>query len=441
MNKNPSHPFYQSLRFRFGLVFGLIFLCFLEAVVFLLYTNVKSRFEESFQTRLYSQGSTILKKIEISPLTIPLPVSNEYFQLVYQTGKRNDTLFTNLPLTVKNSSHPSESASQYRSTEITRNLETGGQIRILYLLPAHDLNNDIQKLRFVLFFYFPLSFLAALIAGYFLSGFLIRPIQKIVSKAQNISLQNEITLLEEPTMKDEFYHLTKSLNDMLTRIQNQARQQNAFFASASHELKTPLSIMLTELQVLQTQNLSEEINLVVQNQTAEVQRLSKLVNDFLLMSQLKANSVTLQIKPVDLLESCMDALEKFTKRAHLRGQLFKFTITPQNADFLIHTDRSQLTTILNNVLENAVKHGAENTTIWIDIIQNEDSVYLKIKNQSSVAISDLPALENEFRKNDVYSDGFGLGLWIVNELTKIIDAQFNISYGHPFFTAELVFRR
>jgi len=159
------------------------------------------------------------------------------------------------------------------------------------------------------------------------------------------------------------------------------------------------------------------------------------------MSQLKAGAVKTYQAPVNLLDTFTDILEKYTSKALRKNQLFKFTLTPQNSYFQIHTDKSQLTTILNNLLDNATNHGLESTTILIEIREHENLVSIKITNQSSIVISDLPGLENEFRKNDVSSDGFGLGLWIVSRLTEIIGAQFAISYEQPFFSAEIIMHK
>lgn len=433
-----SYPFYASLRFRFGLIFGLVFLCFLLATGFILYTNVKSQFEKSFAARLQTQGNLILQETEINPLTVPLPASGEYFRLIYDANNKNDTLFNNLPKSLKNTEQRTD-LSLWSSVELTRNFETGGAVRILYVISAEELIQDINRLKIILFIYFPISFLAALIAGYFLSSFLLRPIENIVNKANDVSLQNQIILLEEPAVHDEIHRLTASLNQMLTRIKKQAQYQNAFFASASHELRTPLSVMLTELQILQNDQVPEAVRPVIDNQIAEVQRLSKLVNDFLLMSQLRSGMLVSNKSEVDLPEITMEVLERITAKALLKHQNFKIKVTPEDGQFIINTDRSHLTSIFINLFENAIKHGKPNTTIHVEIGDSNEETTLTIRNTSNSAILDVTMLSQEFNKQDFSNDGFGLGLWIVNRLAETINAGFEIQFLKPEFVAKLSF--
>lgn len=434
------YPFYSSLRFRFGLIFGLVFLCFLLITGLTLYSNVKGQFEKSFASRLQTQGNAILRETEINPLTVPLPALGEYYRLIYQANNKQDTLFNNLPSSIKNAELDIDPLL-WRYKELTTKLETGGTVSLLYMLPAAELIRDINRLKIILFLYFPLSFLPAFFIGYFLSGFLLRPIENIVKKANDISLQNEISLLEIPSVRDELHKLTGSLNKMLTRIQKQAQQQNAFFASASHELRTPLSVMLTELQILQNDQLPSEVKPVIENQIIEVQRLNKVVNDFLLMSQLKSGVVVLNITSVNLPEIIVEILERLTAKSQLNLQTFKLKLNPEDGEFDIYTDRSHLVTILFNLLENAIKHGLPNSTLNIEITEKDDKIALQIQNQSQSEIDDPTLLINEFSKQDSYGDGFGLGLWIVSQLVEIIGAEFTVSYFKPDFSVELGFKK
>lgn len=440
MKTPDSYPFYASLRFRFGLIFGLVFLCFLLATGFVLYTNVKGQFEKSFAARLQTQGNLILQETEINPLTIPLPASGEYFRMIYDANNKNDTLFDNLPKLLKMTAQQTD-LSPWRFEELSRNLETGGTIRILYVVSAEELVQDMNRLKIILFIYFPISFLAALIVGYFLSGFLLRPIENIVNKANDVSLQNQIILLEEPNINDEIHKLTISLNQMLARIQKQAQYQNAFFASASHELRTPLSVMLTELQTLQTDQTPTAFKPVIINQIAEVQRLGKLVNDFLLMSQLRSGMLISNKSKVNLPEITMEVLERMTAKALLKHQNFKIEVTPEDAQFVISTDRSHLTSILINLFENAIKHGSSDTTILVEIRDLSDETTLIIRNILNSPIQDISLLSQEFNKQDLSNDGFGLGLWIVSRLAEILDADFRIQFSKPDFLARLSFHK
>lgn len=437
--KTPAYyPFYSSLRFRFGVIFGLTFLCFLLVIEFILYSNVKGQFEKSFTARLKTQGNLILQETEINPFTIPFPSSSEYFCLIYDANKQQDTLFNNLPSQL---GRPGVNLdpTRWRGISLKRTLETGGAIRILYVLPAKELVEDTEKLQLILFLYFPLAFVAALGVGYLLSGFLLRPIEGIVKKANDISLQGEIHLLQEPIVHDELHRLAVSLNRMLDQIQKQSQYQNAFFASASHELRTPLSVMLTELQILQKDHLSQTIKPIIENQITEVQRLNKLVNDFLLLSQLKSGALILTKNMTNLVDVVLEVLERFSDRALANSQTFKVELLPENGEFHILIDRSHLITILINLTENAVKYGRTDSTIHVTIEEKGEQILLSVKNISQTNIEDPAALLQEFSKQHSSGDGFGLGLWIVNRLAEKVGAKFKVLFSAPYFIAQVDF--
>lgn len=439
MKKYFTYPFYKSLRFRFGLIFGLLFLSFLLVVVFFLFANVKIQLEKSFESRLSSQANIVLQKTGISPLTVPLPQENEYFLLAYNNGKQSDTLFNNLPLSAKLLSVQTAQTLPWRTLQTSRTLETGGAINVLYALPANELNNSLKQLRLILFIYIPLSLFISFIAGYFLSGVLLQPINHIISKANDTNLQNEIQLLKEPKTKDELHHLTVTLNRMLKRIQKQSQQQNAFFASASHELRTPLSVMLTELQVLQMSNVSGEIKLVLQNQTAAVQRLNKLVNDFLLMSQLKSGTLLLQKENINIVELITGCSEKLINKMQLQSLSLKIKLLPVDSSFDVLADALLLQVIIFNLIENAVKYSKEQTQIEIIVEQKEENIIFNISNKTDKEIINVEKLTDGFQRENNYKDGFGLGLWIVYQLIKKNNGNLLLSYQHPLFIAEVTF--
>jgi len=430
-----SYPFYKSLRFRFGLIFGFLFLVCLLAIAFFLYKDVQQQLEKSFSSRLNAQAKIILQKTEISPLIVPLPDEKEYFLLTYNNTQKTDTLFNNLPIALKRLSFETQ---YWRSVQSSRTLETGGVITIVYALRADELNNALEQLRAILFIYIPVVLIASFIAAYFLSGFLLKPITNIISKANHINLQNNIQLIDEPATKDELHNLVFTLNKMLERIQKQSQQQNAFFASASHELRTPLSNMLTELQVLQSQNISPQMQDVFKSQVAEVQRLKKLVNDFLLMSQLKAGAVYVNKTDVDVADVCLNCIEKLKKKSKEKHQTFKIELEPEHAEFIVKADKGHLFIVLNNLLDNAVKYGIASSLISVSIVKTNDSIFIKIINETDAIINNVESLTKEFTRNDVLKEGFGLGLWITAQLVNINKGELTLSFDNPLFQAEVI---
>ena len=276
--------FYQSLRFRFGLLFNsLLFLC-VSVIVYSLYKNAKTELDKSFSLQLTSSANNILEKTDIDPIAIPIPKKGEFFRIIYDNNARKTRIFDNLPNDVSDK-------KKWSMISVKKYPENGGIISVDLALSADHYYSGIQKLKRLLYIYLPIAFLVAFLGGYLLSWFFLRPLRRIVSNANRVDLEH-ITLLNEPNAKDEFYHLTDALNRMLMRIDEQAKQQTAFFTMASHELRTPISNMLTELQIFKHGSLDEDTKQLLDNQEQEVNRMKDLVNNFLWMSKIESYSST-----------------------------------------------------------------------------------------------------------------------------------------------------
>lgn len=437
MTNENTYPFYTSLRFRFGLLFGFIFLLLISVIVFFLYSHVLSSLRTSFRSRLESGAYVILQKTEVNPLTIPLPQKGEFFRLLYNSTKKIDTLYSNLP-----SSFHNQNNDNWQYITSSRAPEAGGAIGIVYVLPAAELSNSIHRLQALLFICIPLAFVLSLFIGYFLSGFLLQPVAAIIEKANSIDLQSDIALLQAPHTKDELHKLTASLNRMLQRIGRQSQQQNAFFASASHELRTPLSNMLTQLQVLQQQKDESGWQPAIDSQVQEVQRLRRIVNDFLLMSQLKAESLPVNASDTDLIDICLFCIERLQEMANEKALVFRLTVRPENGAFMVKADVSHLQTVLTNLLTNAVKYGKENSVIGLLITSENDTIILQIQNATHAESVSVEKFATEFSRDAKQpQEGFGLGLWLSKQLIEKNDGTLLLRSEDSIFTAEITLRK
>ncbi len=437
---NRPYAFYKSLRFRFGAVFGSLFLLFLLLIAFFLYLHVRRQFENGFRQYLASGAALVLSKTELNPLTIPVPQNGEQFVLLYDNGQTIDTLFP--PLAATGRQKPANSGP-VRTLVSARQLETGGRIIIQYTRSAEELEAGIRQLKSILFLYLPVAFLLALLAGYSLSGFLLRPIGKLINRANQNALGREIQLLPVPEVEDELHALTQSLNHMLSRLQESRRQQNAFFASAAHELRTPLSIMLTGLQVSRLETVNPATRELIDREVREVQRLSGLVDNLLLMSRL-ASGRDDRVDPgnsrADLAEAVMEQVKLLSVKSAARHQLFKIELMPDEGDFMVWFQPSHLSILLRNLLDNAIIHGIDENTIQIQLnAQPGQAIRLIVSNDTDQKKMDIELLSREFEKGDHFREGFGLGLWIVKELAKLNHAEVTFEFTAPAFTASVLF--
>jgi len=428
--KPPTSSFYQSLRFRFGLLFNsLLFLC-VSFIVYSLYKNAKTELDRSFSLQLSSAANTVLQKTDLNPISVPLPKSGEFFRIMYDNGIRKTGLIDNLPQDVADK-------EKWRTVSLKKYPENGGTLSVDFALSAENYRAGVKKLRQLLYIYLPVAFLVSFLGGYLLSGFLLRPLRRIIGNANQVDLDH-ITLLTEPRTRDEFYHLTDALNRMLLRIDEQVKQQAAFFTMASHELRTPISNMLTELQVFNRELSYPDTRNLLDNQEQEVKRMKALVDNFLWMSQIESGNLRTNRSEIDLAELVLELSETFTKQMALNRQRLRLDLSPVDGDFRISGDRNQVEVILHNLMANAVKYGEPGTTIELTLFRNAKTGIL-ISNAVTHTIEDPKKLKGQFLRDTFHKDGFGLGLWIADTLSRKNNARLSLNSTNKRFSATLEF--
>ncbi|WP_294282966.1 histidine kinase dimerization/phospho-acceptor domain-containing protein [uncultured Chryseobacterium sp.] len=430
MENQPTSSFYQSLRFRFGLLFNsLLFLC-VSFIVYSLYQNAKTELDRSFSLQLSSAANNVLQKTDINPIAVPLPKNGEFFRIVYDNKVKKTQLINNLPEDVTDK-------DKWRLVSLKKYPENGGILSVDFAMSAENYHSGIQKLRQLLYIYLPIAFLISFLGGYLLSGFLLSPLRRIIHTAGKVDLDH-ITLLAKPKTRDEFYYLTDALNRMLVRIDEQVKQQTAFFTMASHELRTPISNMLTELQVFSHESMDADTRKLLDNQEQEVKRMKALVDNFLWMSQIESGNLSTSRSELDLAELVLELSESFSKQMAMNRQRFRIELSPVDGDFRILADKNQVGVIINNLISNAIKYGETDTIIDVRIFRNEKTG-ITVSNSTDQVIHNPEKLKGQFRRDTFHKDGFGLGLWISDILSKKNNAVLSLSSADKKFSATVEF--
>lgn len=430
MKGRPTSFFYQSLRFRFGLLFNsLLFLC-VSIIVYSLYTNAKRELDRSFSLQLSSAANTVLQKTDINPIAVPLPKNGEFFRITYDNKVKKTELINNLPQDVADK-------EKWRMVSLKKYPENGGSISVDFALSAENYHSGVRKLRQLLYIYLPIAFLVSFLGGYLLSGFFLRPLRRIIHNASKVDLEH-ITLLSQPKTRDEFYHLTDALNRMLMRIDEQVKQQAAFFTTASHELRTPISTMLTELQIFNRELLDADTRNVLDNQEQEVKRMKALVDNFLWMSQIESGNLRTNRSEIDLAEMVLEISEGFAKQMAVNGQRFRIEFSPVDGDFTVSADKNQVEVIVKNLISNAVKYTKGDPVIDIKVFQDKKKGIM-ISNFVSRDIEDPEKLKGQFLRDTFHKDGFGLGLWISDILSGKNKAKLLLGSVNNRFSAMVEF--
>lgn len=395
-----------------------------------LYLNFNQALWDNFDSRMRNRASLIANKTSINPRLVPLPEGGENFLMIYTDFYGTaDTLFIPPPELL-------DRLQTERKVRVEEETEEG-KLTIIYSMSSGKVEASIREIIFIFVGAFIFEIVLAILLGYWLSGKLLRPIRRIIKLADITNLHNNTQLLNEPESEDELTQLAVSFNRMLARIKEQSDLQNIFFASASHELRTPLSIMQTRLQVLLSgEQLSNDTKQVFQEQLTEVKRMIKMVNDFLLMSELQNRNMKVIKTECNLSDILTTIISQHKQKGIERGLNFKISFIPENESFSVMADEENLFIILSNLIINSLKYSPENGVIEILLEKaGSQNITLQIKNKIRSGINpDIAAVKNSFYHSKPSSvEGAGLGLWIANRLSEENGFTMSVSISGDLF--------
>lgn len=276
------------------------------------------------------------------------------------------------------------------------------------------------------------------VCTYFLTKKALTPLQKLTSEVSQIQAQNLSTQLEVPNSKDEIAQLTSSFNEMLTRLDNAFSTQKQFSANAAHELRTPLAVLQTNLEVFEKKQEPEMIEYrqlftMIKEQTA---RLSQLVGTLLDMTNLKSVPRTDHVSLEELVDEVFCDLDPVAEKAGISIHFDDSSSQDLYTD--VHTpDASALNNnILNitgsyvllyravyNLVENAIKYNRPNGSVTVSVKEKNGQAMILVKD-TGIGISpenQKKIFDPFFRVDKSRSramGGAGLGLALVDSIAK-----------------------
>ena len=261
------------------------------------------------------------------------------------------------------------------------------------------------------------------VCTYFLTKKTLTPLQKLTSEVSQIQAQNLSTQLEVPNSKDEIAQLTSSFNEMLTRLDNAFSTQKQFSANAAHELRTPLAVLQTNLEVFEKKQEPEiveyrQLFTMIKEQTA---RLSQLVGTLLDMTNLKSVPRTDQVALEELVDEVFCDLDPVAEKA---GISIDFNDS-SNQD--LHTAVTGSYVLLYravyNLVENAIKYNRPHGSVSVSVKQERGQAMVLVTD-TGIGISpenQKKIFDPFFRVDKSRSramGGAGLGLALVDSIAK-----------------------
>lgn len=300
---------------------------------------------------------------------------------------------------------------------------------------AYDVKTDFGRKGWLITV--AVTIVSAAIA-YFVSGQALKPLRKLSQQAEKID-QDSISdiRLNEDTVK-EFRQLSVSVNLMLDRLSESFATQRQFSGNAAHELRTPLAIMQTKLELFAAEhkNLESDTAELVRSQAEQLDRLSKLVHTLLEMSNLSSAPRSDRIELAPLVEEIITDLTPLASQNDITMEQDCDNVVITGSDALIYR-------LVFNLIENAVKYNRRGGSVSVSVHKENSDVVVRVSDTGCGIPEEYreSIFQPFFRVDKSRSrqmGGVGLGLALVHEIAVLHGGSVRAEPGNKSGTVFIV---
>lgn len=324
---------------------------------------------------------------------------------------------------------------------VFENLDIGGHTYIVEMgIPAEDVIETLHLFRYYMLMFAPFLLLVAAASGYWMSRRALSPVDALVRTAREIGGSSLNSRLQKLNTGDELQRLSDTLNEMLDRIEGAFLRVTQFTADASHELRTPVSLMRTEAELALRRSRSEaEYQESLRHILLEAERTTALIEQLLSLARADSGREALRLEPVDLRHTLRSVVDGWKQVAAIRGLGFSDRIDAQEA--FVMGDESLLRRLADILLDNAFKYTPAPGSVTLSLALRPESALLEVQDSGvGIAAEDQGRIFERFYRVDKARSraqgGTGLGLaiaqWIVTQHRGSITVESRPGSGATF---------
>jgi len=291
-----------------------------------------------------------------------------------------------------------------------------------------------QVLLTVLVFGCLIAMAVAAMAGWFSIRQALSPLKAVTNTALQITRADDLSrrIPYSGPREDEVGQLITAFNQTLGRLENLFNTQKRFLADVGHELRTPLTVIKGNVDLMRRMNCSDDESLG--SIESEVDRLTRLVGDLLLLAQAESGKLPLAMQTVELDTILLEVLQQMKILARDRLSLRLADID----QVIVCGDQDRLKQVLVNLISNAIKYTPNGGEVVVGLGKTENQACLTVSdNGSGIPVEDMPHIFERFYRGEKSrtrsrdGKGFGLGLSIAYWIVRNHNGQIEVSPRQP----------
>lgn len=450
----------NSIRLRLTLWYGCVLAAILVLLGVTLYMAMEYALSQQVDDTLQETAEVVARSLEehrFGPFLVvgdlaqefpALAVMDKFFQIFGPAGKLTIQSFNIDPDTIPLNQSTFDAALDgeltLESVVVDDNftirlltvpiLQGGALLNILQIgTSMQPVMDSLRRLLFILMVSSPIAILVSSLGGWLLAGRALKPVETITQTAQQITAGDLSQRIQASPSQDEIGRLISTMNDMLGKLEVSFRQIRQFSGDASHELRTPLTVMKGETEFALRKARSPEIyQETLESNLEEVDRMSQIIDDLLLLSRADLGEVVLDMVPLKLDE----LVKEIEQQTGVLGQAYHVAVSSGTVDpVMVRGDELRLRELLLNLVDNAIKYSRAGEGVILSLVaENRDAVFSVQDHGIGIAADEHDRIFDRFYRTDAARThakaGTGLGLAICRWIVDAHQATIHVK-SHP----------
>ena len=426
------------LSFQFTLIAAAILLFFSVLVYYFSYSSQLVKFRQILLDNAKNTAtllidvaevdSSLLRKIQQSTISLQreeFVITDSVFNVIY--SNKIDYLSDSEILINSANGDINYFSVDDKDGVFYRHIFEGNLYYVYSIATDGSRSVNLKELRNILFWSILFSIWLSVLFSYFFARRAIRPISRIIKSVKEINSLKLANRLDEGDKKDEIAQLAITFNELLSDLEIAFKNQVDFVSNASHELRTPISVMISESDyILNHENEKEEYAEHIYRMVNDLKKINMLISNLLELAQVSRDR-TIVFSKVRIDEIVFNSIYQVKTKYPARKIVPKI-VYPENVNtLLIEGNEGLLTIAFRNLIENACKFSEDDVIIEIVFTSKDLSVIISDRGVG-IPSDELERIYRPFSRasNVKYISGFGIGLSLVARIMELHDAAIDI---------------